>query len=181
MDQMDWPQQAILCPSYLQVSLWQGYSAYVPPLFILLLIFLSLILGKNASLTSLLTMLRSFPSVLVFHGKLQLSPTVAMELCCVCGALLAFLMMIFRAMRCTLTFAVLWFFYLSIYKVYTYCVVHECIFTNHLLCIVISGWSSVPVVSVVSTCSYLIAECISMRQLTIQAGWDFMLCTCVCM
>ena len=80
----------------------------------------SILLGKNASLTSLLTLLRSFPSVLVFHGKLQLSPSLAMELCCVVGALLAFVMMIFRAMRCTLTFALLWFLYLSVYKVHVY-------------------------------------------------------------
>ena len=73
--------------------------------------------GKNTSLTALLTLLHSFPSVLVFHGKLHLSPSVAMELCCVVGALLAFVMMIFRAMRCTLTFAILWFLYLSVYKV----------------------------------------------------------------
>ena len=72
---------------------------------------------KNTSLTNLLTFLRTFPSVLVFHGHLQLSPSIAMELCCVAGTLLAFVMMIFRAMRCTLWFAVLWFLYLSVYKV----------------------------------------------------------------
>lgn len=69
------------------------------------------------SLTTFLTFLRTFPSVLVFHGHLQLTPSIAMELCCVAGALLAFIMMIFRAMRCTLLFAVLWFLYLSVYKV----------------------------------------------------------------
>ena len=42
-----------------------------------------------------------------------------MELCSALGALLALTMMIFRAMRCTLTFLLLWALYLSVYKVGT--------------------------------------------------------------
>jgi len=62
-------------------------------------------------------MLQSFPSLLIFHSHLQLTPSLAMELCCAVGALLALLMMMFRAMRCALTFFILWALYLSVYKV----------------------------------------------------------------
>ena len=82
-----------------------------------IIVYIQFFIPGNTSLSSILTSLRSFPSLLIFHGYLQLSPSHTMELCCVVGALLAFLMMIFRAMRCSLMFAVLWFLYLSVYKV----------------------------------------------------------------
>ena len=63
--------------------------------------------------------LQSFPSLLLFHSHVQLTPSLAMEFCCALGALLALTMMIFRAMRCTLTFLILWALYLSVYKVGT--------------------------------------------------------------
>ena len=63
--------------------------------------------------------LQSFPSLLLFHSHVQLTPSLAMEFSCALGALLALTMMIFRAMRCTLTFLILWALYLSVYKVGT--------------------------------------------------------------
>ena len=40
-----------------------------------------------------------------------------MELCCLVGGALALLMMVFRVLRCTVVFAMLWVLYLSVYKV----------------------------------------------------------------
>ncbi|XP_064399598.1 lipase maturation factor 2-like isoform X2 [Halichondria panicea] len=59
----------------------------------------------------------SFPSLLQFHQSVDLSPSVAMELLCVGGALLSLFMMVFRAMRCSLLYGLLFALYLSVYKV----------------------------------------------------------------
>lgn len=59
----------------------------------------------------------SFPSLVGFSRDVGLSPHHMMELCCVMGVLLAALMMIFHAMRCSLMFLLLWLLYLSVYKV----------------------------------------------------------------
>lgn len=67
---------------------------------------------------SWLSRFMAFPSLLQFHQSLGLSPSVTMELLCVIGALLSLLMMVFRAMRCSLLFATLFILYLSVYKVY---------------------------------------------------------------
>ena len=59
-----------------------------------------------------------------------------MELCSALGALLALTMMIFRAMRCTLTFLLLWALYLSVYKVGTH--LYLCVYkvgTRLYLCV----------------------------------------------
>ena len=71
---------------------------------------------------SWVSQLRAFPSLLLFHGSLQLSPSVAMELCCLAGVLLGLAALVFRAMRCSLTFLLLWLLYLSLYKVGIKCV-----------------------------------------------------------
>ena len=65
----------------------------------------------------LLSQLQEFPSLLIFHSLLGIPPSVAMEICCLVGAVLAMLVMIFRALRCTVMFAMLWVLYLSLYKV----------------------------------------------------------------
>lgn len=65
----------------------------------------------------LLSQLQDFPSLLLFHSLLHIPPSIAMELCCLVGGVLAMLMMIFRTLRCTVMFSMLWILYLSLYKV----------------------------------------------------------------
>lgn len=86
-------------------QLWYRLSMFVQPI------------SPFADDVSWIAQLKQFPSLLIFHASLGLSPSMAMELCCLVGGGLALLMMIFRAMRCTVMFGVLWALYLSLYKV----------------------------------------------------------------
>ncbi len=58
-----------------------------------------------------------FPSLVLFHSSIGVSPSVAMEICCVVGVVMSFLAMVLRPLRCTIVFALLWTLYLSLFKV----------------------------------------------------------------
>lgn len=95
---------------------------------IMLYLFLSLTSYISPpSLTSLtLTLLACFHR---YHPTLtpcSCPSSQVMELCCLVGAVLALLMMAFRAMRSSLLFLVLWALYLSLYKVHVHVV---CMYT----------------------------------------------------
>ena len=82
--------------------------------------------------SSWLERLQSLPSILTFHQDVQLPPHYLMELCCLVGTLLGVFMMIFRAMRCSFMFLILWILYLSVYKVHVYALVSTvCICSYH--------------------------------------------------
>lgn len=72
----------------------------------------------DAGNVSWLAQVQSFPSLLLFHSSLHLSASLTMELCCVVGMALSLLMMVCRAVRCTIMFGILWVLYLSMYQVY---------------------------------------------------------------
>ena len=70
---------------------------------------------------SWISQFKKFPSLVIFHSLLRLPPSVVMELCCLVGGVLAIFMMVFRGLRCTLMFGILWILYLSLYKVCVWC------------------------------------------------------------
>ena len=53
----------------------------------------------------------------MLRGYFELSAEIGMELICLLGALLAFLVLLFESVRSSLTFAVMWYLYYSLYSV----------------------------------------------------------------
>jgi hypothetical protein len=61
--------------------------------------------------------LLSFPSAVALHDLIHLPPHLVMELCCLVGGLLSMMLIIFKPLRTSILFLVLWALYLSVYKV----------------------------------------------------------------
>jgi hypothetical protein len=52
----------------------------------------------------------------ILRGYFDLSPEIGMDLICLLGATLAFLVLLFESVRSSLTFAVMWYLYYSLYS-----------------------------------------------------------------